>query len=95
MPIFLAKSHFSKIVNGLTTKTCSHCGRTKYMGDKKIYQCKCGMIADRDVNAAKNILKVGYNNKNQDKDMVLQTVDTIDVVYDEQNDDYEVNVHEI
>ena len=65
------------------------------MGDKKIYQCKCGMLADRDVNAAKNILKVGYNNKNQDKDMVLQKVNEIDVVYDRQIGKYEVNVYEI
>ena len=53
------------------------------------------MIADRDVNAAKNILKVGYNNKNQDKDMVLQIVNGIDVVYDRQIGKYEVNVYEV
>ena len=53
------------------------------------------MIADRDVNAAKNILKVGYNNKNQDKDMVLQKVNGIDVVYDRQIGKYKVNVYEV
>jgi len=42
-----------------TTKTCSNCGREKEMGKLKIYECRCGMIADRDENAAKNILKVG------------------------------------
>ncbi len=29
------------------------------LGKKKIHECECGMIADRDVNAAKNILKIG------------------------------------
>ena len=42
-----------------TTKTCSKCGNEKDLGKMKIYECKCGMIADRDENAAKNILKVG------------------------------------
>ncbi|AEQ60984.1 putative transposase [Acanthamoeba castellanii mamavirus] len=44
----------------LTTKTCSNCGKIKDLGASKIYECEsCGMYADRDENAAKNILKVG------------------------------------
>ncbi|AEQ60341.1 putative transposase [Acanthamoeba castellanii mamavirus] len=44
----------------LTTKTCSNCGKIKDLGASKIYKCEsCGMYADRDENAAKNILKVG------------------------------------
>lgn len=45
----------------MTTRTCSGCGTDhKLIGKNKIFKCpnkKCGMIADRDVNAAKNILK--------------------------------------
>lgn len=43
----------------LTTKICSNCGRINELGKKKIHECECGMKADRDENAAKNILKVG------------------------------------
>jgi len=43
-----------------TTKTCSNCGNERYVGSSKVYKCtKCKMEADRDENAAKNILKVG------------------------------------
>lgn len=40
-----------------TTKTCGSCGRLHWkIGSKKVYNCKhCGMKADRDVNAARNI----------------------------------------
>ena len=44
-----------------TTQTCSQCGH-RFIGESKLtlntrkYKCsKCGMIEDRDVNAAKNI----------------------------------------
>lgn len=42
-----------------TTKTCSNCGYKQEMSEKiRVYECpKCGMILDRDVNAAINILK--------------------------------------
>lgn len=47
-----------------TTQTCSHCGHRK-LGDSKltlndrIYVCEnCGSVIDRDVNAARNILKL-------------------------------------
>jgi IS605 OrfB family transposase len=40
----------------MTTKTCSCCGNKKEVGKDKIYKCsKCGLEADRDINAAKNI----------------------------------------
>lgn len=45
----------------LTTKTCSQCGRLNELGKSKIHKCRCGMTADRDENAAKNIMKVGMN----------------------------------
>ena len=46
----------------LTTQTCSNCGKTYQLGRSKIYKCStCKMLADRDENAAKNILKVGLN----------------------------------
>ena len=48
----------------LTTKTCSNCGKINELGAKKIHECDCGMIADRDENAAKNILKVGIDSLN-------------------------------
>ena len=47
----------------LTTKTCSNCGKINEVGRKKIYQCDCAMVMDRDKNAAKNILKIGLCTK--------------------------------
>jgi hypothetical protein len=53
-----------KVVNEyLTTKTCSQCGQINELGPSKIHSCKCGMVSGRDENAAKNILKVGYDNR--------------------------------
>ena len=52
----------TKVTEGtefLTTKTCSNCGRQNELGPNKVHKCKCGMDADRDENAAKNILKNG------------------------------------
>ena len=46
-----------------TTKTCSQCGNEKDLKGSKVYECECGMKADRDENAAKNILKVGIQNR--------------------------------
>ena len=40
-----------------TTKTCSHCGTQVNVGDSEVYTCSsCDYTADRDVNAARNIL---------------------------------------
>ncbi len=41
-----------------TTKTCSRCGYLKHdVGRSEVYECdSCGLRADRDMNAAKNIL---------------------------------------
>jgi len=41
----------------LTSQICSNCGSINKCN--KIYRCKCGLIMDRDTNAAKNILKRG------------------------------------
>lgn len=38
-----------------TTKMCSSCGKLNNPDKSKIYKCNCGLLADRDVNAAKNI----------------------------------------
>jgi transposase len=43
-----------------TTKTCSFCGTINNPFSEKIYRCcKCNILVDRDVNAAKNILMKG------------------------------------
>lgn len=48
----------------LTTQLCSNCGHlNKEIGPSKIYYCDCGMLAGRDTNAAKNILKEGLKMK--------------------------------
>lgn len=42
----------------MTTKTCSTCEKKYNIGRSRVYECPnrdCGMIADRDINAAKNI----------------------------------------
>ncbi|KAJ3103346.1 hypothetical protein HDU96_009293, partial [Phlyctochytrium bullatum] len=43
-----------------TTKTCSHCGYHQHVGASKVFKCKnkeCGVVMDRDGNAAINILR--------------------------------------
>ena len=45
-----------------SSKTCSSCGQVKkeLSLKERIYECwSCGMVLDRDINAAKNILRVG------------------------------------
>ncbi|AEQ33346.1 transposase [Megavirus chiliensis] len=59
----------------LTTKTCSNCGKINELEAKKVHKCKCGMKTDRDVNAAKNILKVGYQYNS-----TLHQVNDIDII---------------
>lgn len=48
-----------------STKTCSNCGYIKIMKGKHTYKCpNCGMVEDRDINAAINLMNYGleYNN---------------------------------
>ena len=43
-----------------TTATCPACGKiTKHSLDKRTFMCECGYHEDRDIHAAKNILKFG------------------------------------
>ena len=40
-----------------TTMTCGICGTLNSIGSSKVYECKnCGLICDRDINGARNIL---------------------------------------
>lgn len=44
-----------------STQICSNCGSVKKMHNKRIYKCPvCGMVMDRDINAAINLKKYGY-----------------------------------
>lgn len=44
-----------------STKLCWACGRTKDMPlSERVYRCECGYIADRDLNAARNLSTLGY-----------------------------------
>jgi len=59
--LFKCKEHSSKVAvvdESWTSKTCSGCGKLDHnLGGKKTYECKsCGMVMDRDINGAKNIL---------------------------------------
>jgi putative transposase len=51
-----------------TTQTCSSCGRIpearKTLSDR-MHACPCGFVADRDVNAARNILSLGRSDQAQ------------------------------
>jgi putative transposase len=43
-----------------SSKTCSNCGRVKQdlkLSDR-VYKCSCGLVLDRDENAARNLEKV-------------------------------------
>ncbi|KEZ91323.1 RNA-guided endonuclease InsQ/TnpB family protein, partial [Lacrimispora celerecrescens] len=44
-----------------SSKTCSCCGKVKeeLSLSERMYQCECGFICDRDVNAARNIKEQG------------------------------------
>lgn len=52
---------FLKVNPAYTTQDCSNCGTRQVMRlQDRTYTCKsCGMVMDRDLNAAKNILGVG------------------------------------
>ena len=45
-------------LTGITSKTCSCCGKLNYnLGSSEVFVCKeCEMRIDRDVNGARNIL---------------------------------------
>ncbi len=49
--VILCKEHY-------TSKCCGRCGSlNEKLGSKKIFECsKCGLVADRDIHAARNIL---------------------------------------
>lgn len=43
-----------------STKLCSGCGVLKDMPlSERTYRCDCGLVLDRDVNAARNLLDIG------------------------------------
>jgi len=43
-----------------STKTCSSCGQIRIMKlSQRVYECECGLVMDRDENAAINIKKAG------------------------------------
>jgi transposase len=48
-----------------TSKTCGKCGRLNHnLGSSKVFQCNyqnCGLVLDRDINAARNIFMKNYS----------------------------------
>lgn len=57
-----------EVSENFTTQTCSECGalpasRPRGIAglSKRVWQCDCGAVHDRDVNAARNILRVGQH----------------------------------
>jgi putative transposase len=43
-----------------STKTCSSCGQIRIMKlSQRVYECECGLVLDRDLNAAINIKRAG------------------------------------
>ncbi len=63
------KINFQLINEYLTSKLCSRCGHYKDVGSAKIYECEsCGLVIDRDVNAAKNIAMMDYIQKKRNKE---------------------------
>lgn len=43
-----------------STKTCSSCGQVRIMKlSQRVYGCECGLVIDRDLNAALNIKRAG------------------------------------
>jgi putative transposase len=53
-----------KVNPAYTTQTCSACGyrQAKKLGDRT-HKCSCGLTLDRDVNAARNILRLGLQSQ--------------------------------
>ena len=55
---------YLEVSEAYTTQTCSECGciagpRGRAGLNKRTWQCDCGAVHDRDVNAARNILRLG------------------------------------
>jgi putative transposase len=62
---YLAESagrHFLEIPEAYTSKTCSCCKKvkSKLKLSDRVFQCSCGFILDRDLNAARNIAEKGW-----------------------------------
>ena len=56
-----ADRHFEEVNEAWTSKTCSNCGTIKKdlkLSDR-VYECSCGLVLDRDLNAARNICEKG------------------------------------
>jgi len=60
---FKENKHFLTINRWFpSSKLCSNCGQVKEMPlDQRTYTCECGLVLDRDLNAARNIKKEGMN----------------------------------
>ena len=49
-----------KVNPAYTSQTCSQCGTRTLMELKdRVFTCACGLSMDRDINAARNILRLG------------------------------------
>lgn len=60
-----------------SSKMCSKCGNVKKIGlDERIYDCECGHVEDRDVNAAKNIRKFALISKISGGDASVEPVES-------------------
>lgn len=55
-----AGRRFAKVPPRGTSSTCSSCGRTESKAlSERVHACPCGLVLDRDHNAALNILRLG------------------------------------
>lgn len=56
IPFILADRYYK------SSQTCSNCGATKPKNSSRLFHCNnCGLIIDRDLNAAKNLAKLAEN----------------------------------
>ena len=62
-----------------TTKMCSSCGKltSKELSDRIHKCCWCGLIIDRDLNASKNILRIGMDSL-RDRDIPIEAATSLD-----------------
>jgi len=95
----ISRSNFSKIRRFLqykcgdvkfvdrfypSSKTCSACGRVKEMPlHLRVYECECGLRLDRDLNAARNILRAGCPDVKSVEMKALATSNSGETVVDE------------